>query len=91
MNVRPRRRTRNARPNGNKRNALAAQVIKQRLSFDAVGMDGYVQRLPMIEAQPVVCGGLSQRAHRQRLAELQTEESFHLLPASLIAKWLTPP
>src|SRR5262249_22964968 len=59
---------------GQERDALAAQVVYERPSLHAVGMHGDVERLAMVEAEPIVSARLPERADRQRVAKPTGEE-----------------
>ena len=62
VNVRSRSRTGHGVAKRNKWNARAAQVSHQRLAFAAVGAQGDVYRVSVIEAHMIVDGRLSKRA-----------------------------
>src|SRR5262249_39612853 len=64
--------------NGDERDALRGEITDQRLPFGAVRMQGDVDRVAVIEAQPVVRFGLADRACGKGFAEFQSEERVHL-------------
>ena len=53
-----------------------AQERLQRRTFGAVGVHGHIESLMVIEAQAIVHGSLTVRAHRERSAEALTEEAI---------------
>ena len=59
MNVRAGCHPWNGRAKRQERYSLAPKVIDQRLAFGAVGMQGDIHRIAMIESQTVVSRGLT--------------------------------
>ena len=71
------RRAGNRAANGNERNALRAQEALQGQPFDAVGMNRDIQRIAVIEAQPIMRIGLPESTHGHRPSETLREKSIH--------------
>src|SRR5215813_196340 len=78
VDVRAGGRSGNRSANGDERDALRGEITDQRLPFGAVRMQGDVDRVAVIEAQPVVRFGLADRACGKGFAEFQSEERVHL-------------
>jgi len=61
---------------GEEREAVGPQVVHERAALGGVRVHGHVERVAVIEAEPVVHGGLAPRADRQRVAEARVEEAL---------------
>src|SRR5689334_19473377 len=65
VDVRPRGCAGNRAPERDKWNPHSAQLLNERFTFHAVGVNGNIHRVVVIETQPIVSLGLSQSRHGQ--------------------------
>src|SRR5689334_18874827 len=65
VDVRPRGCAGNRAPERDKWNPHSAQLLNERFTFHAVGVNGNIHRVMVIETQPIVSLGLSESRHGQ--------------------------